>query len=175
VDRANHHTNPESRRGSVLAGLDDSLIDFLRVVKLSADSLKIFVTVTFMVSVSCYIVAVVTLRVLGSEMPWIQRLTFHNWTVCGLLMLVMMLVPLAKLDTKIRETKNDLLLRRELWRDSDPGIASVARDMVTRVELVNHETRLFSTIPVTSATLNMLIVVVPHLIDYVIAPSRLRS
>lgn len=100
MDRANHHPNHPRSKGSVLAGLDDSLIDFLRVVKLCADSLKIFVTVTFMVSVSCYIVAVVTLRVLGPEMPWIQRLTFHNWTVCGLLMLAMMLVPLAKLDTK---------------------------------------------------------------------------
>ena len=82
-----NHLNPIESRGSVLVNLDNNLIDLLRVVKLAADSLKIFITVTFMVSVSCYIVAVVTLRVIGSEMPGIQRLTFHNWTVWGLLVL----------------------------------------------------------------------------------------
>jgi len=126
------------------------------------------VTVSFISAFFSYVVSTFAVRAFKDSFSTLQYVTFYNWLVLSLLFVFITLVPISKLHSKMRDTKNLILLEKVIWKEYDQEIYTLATNIVMRIDKVDYESRLFSAISVTSAFFNLLLLIVPLFVDYVL-------
>uniref|UniRef100_A0A915DB27 Gustatory receptor n=1 Tax=Ditylenchus dipsaci TaxID=166011 RepID=A0A915DB27_9BILA len=156
----------------ILTAFDSQLIDFISLIKHCNTKTEPLITISFMCAMFSYVVSTFAVRSFKHDFNPLQNITFYNWMMLSLMFVFITLVPLAKLHTKMRDTKNLILLEKAIWKEYDPEVFAIASNMVKRIDMVDYESRLFSAIRVTSAFFNLLLLIVPIFMDYVLTPQR---
>ncbi|KAI1705756.1 CRE-SRR-1 protein [Ditylenchus destructor] len=164
------NSQPNLADAQLLSRFDDRLMDFIALIKHVNESTEPLITVSFMSAFFSYVVSVFAVRAFKSTFQTLQFVTFYNWTALSVAFVFITLLPLAKLHSKMRETKNLILLEKVIWSEYDQQIHTIATNMVRRIDLVDYESRLFSAIRVTSAFFNLVMLFVPFFVDYVVTP-----